>query len=244
MADFQEETTMTICMRAVWYGLRWATHISAVGDLATAIRASESPPAKISEDSAHPQCQSCEHRTVCHGSTLPLPTCRSCAHVTPMMDGWHCEKWKDRIPLEAQRTGCDQHLYHPEIVPFLRPIAGDMKANWIKFQSADGETWINGVTQPGAITSAAAYAAQQTAHDAPNPHVSAMSELSIDSGIPIQNLVSGALTEQEWANVTTGVERYYDRWKDQPEKMARLRSLMEYLDSQFCAIVEKARAAL
>lgn len=249
---------MTSCTRATWYGVRWATKISAdPGDAPDAIRASESPPAKISTDPAHAQCQGCEHRAVCHGSTLPIPTCRSCAHVTPMMDeqgGWHCSAWGDRIPLDAQRVGCDRHLYHPEIVSFLRPIAGDMKANWIKFQSADGETWINGLPlkegEPwkqgavGAITSAAAYAAQPAVDSAMTLYDSVISEISIDSGIPIPKLATGDLTDPDWTQISHAAELFWERWKAQPAKLQQVSQLFDHIDRQYCALIEKASGAL
>ena len=113
-------------------------------DLAKQIIASEGPPMRMSEDPAYWQCKWCDHHAVCHLKTFPQPTCRSCAHVTPMLDepgGWHCRKWEDRIPVETQRTGCDQHLYHPEILPHLTPVNGNMDENWVNYEDKKtGET--------------------------------------------------------------------------------------------------------
>jgi hypothetical protein len=217
-------------------------------DLARNLIASESPPMRLSDDPAHWQCKFCDHHAVCHGSVLPKPTCRSCAHVTPMLDeqgGWHCQKWNDRIPVETQRAGCDQHLYHPDILSGFTPESGDMAENWIRFRrKSNDDTWINGGTAPGALTSAAAYAAQRpvavtVVDDVPALDSSVLSELSIDSAIPISQLVSGDLTEQEWPKVTTSVESFYSRWKDQPAKLARLQALIEVIDCTYYERNEK-----
>jgi len=241
---------MTICVRATWYGLRWATRINDNAECTIpGITASESPPARLTGDLARVHCLSCEHYAVCHEDALPLPTCRSCAHVTPMTDkqgGWHCSAWGDRIPLDTQRTGCTHHLYHPEIVSFLRPIAGDMKANWIQFQGADGATWINGLPlkegdpwkqgRAGAITSAAAYAAQQES--------SVLSEIVMDSGIPAATLMDrpDQVQDADWEKLTDAIVLFYNRWKEQPEKLERMRKLIERIDIRY-QVLEKARAA-
>jgi hypothetical protein len=80
----------------------------------------EIPPDRVSEDPAWFECKFCPFADVCHGETLPVVSCRSCSHATPKGDGtWHCEQWNDTIPsVEAQRVGCDKHLYIPQLVSF------------------------------------------------------------------------------------------------------------------------------
>lgn len=47
-------------------------------------------------------------------------SCRICAHSTPTEQStWVCEKFdKQEIPLDFQRTGCEQGTIHPDIVPW------------------------------------------------------------------------------------------------------------------------------
>ena len=224
--------------------------------LARSIIASEGPPIRMSEDAAHWKCKWCDHHAVCHTTTYPKPTCRSCAHVTPMLDelgGWHCQKYDDRIPVDAQRTGCEQHLYHPEILHFMQPVNGNMEQNWVRYQDNVGATVINGPVALGGIPSVALYLnsikvagapALPVADEAP-PIIdeSILCELSIDSTIPMPQLMSGDLNAQQWPQVTDAVGNFYDRWKGQPEKMAGLRTLIEVIDSAYVALMDKRAVA-
>jgi hypothetical protein len=46
--------------------------------------------------------------------------------ATPLSDStWHCAKWDDVIPLDAQRTGCESHVLHPDLVPWKRKDGPD-----------------------------------------------------------------------------------------------------------------------
>ena len=58
---------------------------------AARIVASDSPPARLSNDPAFYKCKFCDHSEACHGTAVPPPTCRSCAHSTPVDGGWKCD---------------------------------------------------------------------------------------------------------------------------------------------------------
>jgi hypothetical protein len=46
--------------------------------------------------------------------------------ATPLSDStWHCAKWDSVIPLESQRTGCEGHVLHPDLVPWQRKDGPD-----------------------------------------------------------------------------------------------------------------------
>jgi hypothetical protein len=95
---------------------------------AHAIIGAASPPPRISDDAAWYECRFCPHHALCHGATVtPPPNCRTCAHASPVEDGkWKCEHWEAEIPVDAQRTGCDEHRYIPALVPWLELAdAGD-----------------------------------------------------------------------------------------------------------------------
>jgi hypothetical protein len=78
-------------------------------------------PPPLSTDPTWFQCRFCAAHSFCHKSE---PTrhanCRTCAHSTAMADStWRCERHEaDDIPLEFQRTGCDDHVIHPDMVPW------------------------------------------------------------------------------------------------------------------------------
>lgn len=85
------------------------------------IVATPRPPLRISEDPSWWQCKMCQAHDLCHGSKLTREVnCRTCAHSTPLDDGqWRCERHDaDGIPSEYQRTGCESHALHPDLVPW------------------------------------------------------------------------------------------------------------------------------
>lgn len=90
---------------------------------------SPEPPPRLSEDPSWYECKFCPHHAQCHQTTptCPPPSCRTCAHATPVPGGaWRCEQWSAEIPVEAQREGCDEHRYIPALVPWLELAeAGD-----------------------------------------------------------------------------------------------------------------------
>lgn len=82
---------------------------------------SPTPPVGVSDDVSFYLCKWCAYRSVCHCEAVPDVTCRSCAHATPTTAGeWECGRNPgDAIPVEFQRTGCDDHRYIPQVVARL-----------------------------------------------------------------------------------------------------------------------------
>lgn len=100
---------------------------------------SERPPVRISNDPSWFMCRFCDHKDVCHGTAMPERHCRSCLHSTPAPDGvWLCEKHGCEITTKEQATGCDDHLYVPDLVHGEQVDAGD---TWLEYAMADGTTW-------------------------------------------------------------------------------------------------------
>lgn len=99
----------------------------------------EVPPVRLSNDPAYYQCGWCRHKAICHQAALPRVNCRTCAHVTPMLDeqgGWDCRRHTSRVPLEYQQQGCDQHLYHPDLLSiYAQPVDGNPQENWIAYET-------------------------------------------------------------------------------------------------------------
>ena len=84
-------------------------------------------PEPISSDASWYQCKFCDAHEFCHQSkTTKHVNCRTCALATPMPDStWHCAKWDASIPLDSQRTGCEGHVLHPDLVPWQRKDGPD-----------------------------------------------------------------------------------------------------------------------
>lgn len=103
-------------------------------------------PPPISADSTWFECKMCAGHDFCHGSkTTKEVNCRTCAHATPTPEStWHCAKWNDTIPLEAQYTGCESHVLHPDLVPWKRL---DGPSEWVAIYEIDGLGIANG--EPG-----------------------------------------------------------------------------------------------
>jgi len=105
-------------------------------------RLHEDPEAKMAW-----QCRLCVARPVCHDGAFARRNCRTCLHSTPEMDGggrWSCARHKiDSLSKEAQRAGCPQHLYLPDLVPGEQ-VDADETAETITYRLRDGSTWVDG----------------------------------------------------------------------------------------------------
>jgi CRISPR/Cas system-associated exonuclease Cas4 (RecB family) len=133
----------------------------AVIDKALAVIAATEPPVGISQDPSWYECKFCDYHSICHGTDVPAPTCRSCAHVTPEMDGkarWSCSVHQKDLPVMNQRTGCDSHRYIPILLAkFAKPV--DMVDAGVVYQMGDKQ-FINGYpdASPDHISSAEIHA--------------------------------------------------------------------------------------
>jgi hypothetical protein len=78
-------------------------------------------PPPISTDPSWYQCRFCPAHSFCHkAEPTQHANCRTCAHSTSVSDStWRCERHEaDNIPLDFQRTGCDDHIIHLDMVPW------------------------------------------------------------------------------------------------------------------------------
>jgi len=108
------------------------------------------PPERISERPDWYACKFCDHYATCHKGKPAAVSCRTCVHATPEMDGhgsWSCARHGIRLGADAQRMGCEDHLYIPALLPFGEPVDADGEANWIEYEHA-GRRFRNG--QPSA----------------------------------------------------------------------------------------------
>jgi len=121
-------------------------------------------PPPISTDPTWYQCKFCPAHAFCHEKApTKLANCRTCAHATPLADStWRCERHNaDGIPEDFQREGCDDHVLHPDLVPWQFEGSEDgLHVTW----DIDGRKILNGpngyksreiVANPGAVGTAA-----------------------------------------------------------------------------------------
>jgi len=89
-------------------------------------------------------CKFCPAYSFCHESEpTKQGNCRTCAHATAKADStWRCERHNsDNIPLAYQRTGCDSHTIHPDLVPYQRKEAD---SQWEAIYVINGKDVLNG----------------------------------------------------------------------------------------------------
>lgn len=100
-------------------------------------------PPPISTDPSWYQCKFCDAYKFCHETkTTEHVNCRTCANATAKLEStWHCEKWNDFIPMDAQHTGCESHVLHPDLVPWKRIDSTD---EWTAIYVIDGVQVANG----------------------------------------------------------------------------------------------------
>ena len=89
-------------------------------------------------------CKFCAAYSFCHESEpTQQGNCRTCAHATAKADStWRCERHNsENIPLDYQRTGCDSHTIHPDLVPYHRKEAD---SQWEAIYVINGKDVLNG----------------------------------------------------------------------------------------------------
>jgi hypothetical protein len=124
------------------------------------IIATDRPPAKISEDPSFYLCHPgfCDHATICHSTAVPPPTCRSCMHSTPEMDGdgrWSCAMHEMDLTKDMQLNGCAYHVYLPHLLESWAKVTDAFDVNVEYENLANGKKFNNG--RPGSISSATVY---------------------------------------------------------------------------------------
>jgi hypothetical protein len=117
---------------------------------AEAIITARRPPARMHDslDSklAKWECGICPARSECHEGAFSERNCRTCCHSTPMLDGdarWVCDLHQIDLDAPAQRAGCENHIFIPDLVPG-RPVALNKRKNWVRYRLDDGDEWTDG----------------------------------------------------------------------------------------------------
>jgi hypothetical protein len=91
-------------------------------------------PEPLSADPSWYQCKFCPAHAFCHkAEPTKFANCRTCAHSTAMPDStWRCERHEaDNIPVDFQHNGCDDHIIHPDMVPWqMIPSDDGLSVMW------------------------------------------------------------------------------------------------------------------
>jgi hypothetical protein len=135
-------------------------------DKAESIIFASEPPERISNDPAWYECKMCDHYDLCHGTVIPDPNCRTCAHSTPTRDGaWNCERHEhDLNTVGQQKDACQAHRYIPILLERIGSVVdADPKDNWIRYSNNvdPGKTFTNG-SPPAGFSSVEIHAAAQS----------------------------------------------------------------------------------
>lgn len=117
------------------------------------IALSDRMPEPLSADPSWYQCKFCPAHEFCHKTkTTKEVNCRTCAHstATPSSQFTCARHNNSEIPLEYQRTGCEGHVLHPDLVPWQVQLGtDDMTAVYI----IDGKPVANGEPNDTTFTS-------------------------------------------------------------------------------------------
>lgn len=111
---------------------------------AQSIALADRMPEPISADPSWYVCKMCPAHSFCHETKLTQHiNCRTCAHSSALPNStWRCERHDaDDIPVEFQHEGCDDHVLHPDLVPWQRKEGFN---EWIAVYVIDGIDVSNG----------------------------------------------------------------------------------------------------
>lgn len=114
------------------------------------IVSAERMPDPLSTDPSWYQCKFCAAHNFCHKSKLTQEVnCRTCAYATAEDNGeWSCARWESKgIPVEYQRTGCDSHVLHPDLVPWPMKDSGSpyeavYEINGVDVRNGEGDAHV------------------------------------------------------------------------------------------------------
>jgi hypothetical protein len=91
-------------------------------------------PEPLSADPSWYQCRFCPAHSFCHkAEPTKFANCRTCAHSTAKANStWRCERHEaDNIPVDFQHKGCDDHIIHPDLVPWpMIPSEDGLSVMW------------------------------------------------------------------------------------------------------------------
>jgi hypothetical protein len=119
----------------------------AIINKAMAVITAPEPPVGVSTDPTWFECKFCDYQAICHGTDVPAPTCRSCVHATPELDGnavWSCASHTTVLSEKMQRKGCNDHRFIPILLSKTgHPVDLDQNDN-VVYKTPEGKQFVNG----------------------------------------------------------------------------------------------------
>ncbi|MFA5703762.1 MAG: hypothetical protein WC982_09645 [Advenella sp.] len=98
----------------VYFDQEMAGKIKARADM---IVSAPEAPLRIKDDPSWYECKFCPFASICYKEEAAEKNCRTCAHSTPVDDGWMCERWGKLIPDHIIEEGCQAYVPHPDMHP-------------------------------------------------------------------------------------------------------------------------------
>ena len=129
------------------------------------ITLSDRMPEPLSTDPTWYECKFCDAHEFCHKTKLTKEVnCRTCAHSSALEDGsWHCAKHQaSGIPTDFQRSGCEHHVLHPDLVPWKML---DSSSPWEAVYEIAGKATRNGEADANVFGSVELISAGEAIHD-------------------------------------------------------------------------------
>lgn len=105
----------------------------------------DEPPPRPYKNASNMTCRFCDFSEICHSTKLPLPNCRTCAHVDFNRDGkLNCTlKGHEITDQWVAMDGCDDHIYNPHMLNH-EWVQSSSAENWAEFRTHEGRTFKNG----------------------------------------------------------------------------------------------------
>lgn len=124
------------------YNKRYADNLRSKAEM---IVFREDAPQRVNNNPTYFKCKFCNAAPVCHGGELPSRSCRTCYAARPITEKeqgdmqiskpeWMCEKHGVVLDLDAQRRGCEDHRFHPDMVK------GEPTDDFV-YKKEDGSYW-------------------------------------------------------------------------------------------------------
>ncbi len=103
---------------------------------------------RVSEDPNYYICGWCDYKDLCHTEKAPQMNCRTCAHSTPIVNeeedkgSWSCSMHEKVLSRTAQRKGCADHVFIPDIIN-LPVEEGSDEDNYVGYKLPSGKVFYN-----------------------------------------------------------------------------------------------------
>ena len=122
-----------------------ADHAEQLVSKASRIIATDTAPARMTDDPTYYECKRCDAYFTCHSDATGAVNCRTCIHGKPVEGGkWQCNFHNKPISTAEQRKACPDHVFLPDMIPYAKPVDANPTENWVEYETTTGEKFKNG----------------------------------------------------------------------------------------------------